>query len=258
MITKADKNNESLNQYDNLLEEYTKLLDKNEKLESFTKKKIFDNASSLRNIKEEHTKEIIKYKTIVKDLQEDIKKHIDVTSKMNLELNKLKRYTLKVKKSNTELESKISILEEYQIPFEIVLETQLNKSDKENSTLIFAVIGIDNFLSIKNDISTFTTVDNFTLGIYKYIQKILTDEDTVYYFKNGTYFITISNKDIKSSKEILQNIGIKKMINKIPVTISSCIISKQEDDTPSSLLEKGLNAYDNLMLTHELSQVIEI
>ena len=258
MSTQEDLNTTSLNQYSELLKNYTNLLDKNEKLEAFTKKKIFDNASSLRTIKEEHTKEIIKYKTIVKELQEDIKKHINVTSKMSLELNKLKRYTLKIKESNTELESKISILEEYQIPFEIVLETQINKSEKDNSSLIFAVIGIDNFLSIKPAVETFTTIDNFTLGIYKFIQKILSQEDTVYYFKNGTYFITISNKDMQSSKEILKNIGIKKMINKIPVTISSCIISREENDTPSSLLEKGLNAYDELMKTHELSQVIEI
>jgi len=60
------KLNKKYNKMITLGDKYSsKVMDTNENLQDFTKKKVFESMASVRKIKEEHTKEITKYKAVI-------------------------------------------------------------------------------------------------------------------------------------------------------------------------------------------------
>ena len=246
------------NNYEKLVEDYEQLKNKNDLLEKFTKKRILDNAQLVRTIKESHQKEISKYKNALSNLQATLKNQTNATHKLNIDVNSLKKYSINMKKINTKLKSEIGVLKEYSTSFETLFEAQIQKASLEKKSIVFVMAGIDRFNYLENAITEFTTIDRFTLGIYKFIQSRLDSDDIVYYHESGTYFIGIIGKSLDEVKHLFLKIGRKKIIHDNSITISSSMSLLKPKETWDIVMERALSSYSQIHLDSKVSNIITV
>jgi GGDEF domain-containing protein len=249
---------ETNDNYGKLLEDYEQLKNKNDLLEKFTKKRILDNAQLVRTIKESHQKELSKYKDALSNLQETLKKQTSATHKLNIDVNSLKKYSMNLKKINSKLKSEIGVLKEYSISFETLFEAQIQKAKLDKKSIVFVMAGIDNFNYLQNALTEFTTVDRFTLGIYKFIKSRLTSDDIVFYNESGTYFIGIVGKTVDEVKQIFIKIGRKKIIHDNAITISSSISLLKPKENWDMVMERALSSYAQTLLESKTSNILVV
>jgi len=239
-----------------LLEDYEQLKNKNDLLEKFTKKRILDNAQLVRSLKESHQKELGKYRDALSNLQNTLKNQTNVTTKLQTDLSSLKKYSLNLKTSNSKLKSEIGVLKEYSTSFETLFEAQIQKATLEKQSIIFVMAGIDNYNYLQEVITEFTTIERFTLGIYKFIQSRVNSNDIVYYNESGTYFIGIRNSTIDEVKHLFTKIGRKKIIHDNSITISSSISLLKDEETWDILMGRTLDAYVTQSVESKNSSVL--
>jgi len=247
---------ETDNNYGKLIEDFEQLKSKNEMLEKFTKKRILDNAQFVRTLKESHQKELTKYKSAISNLQTTLKEQTSATHKLNIELNSLKKYSLELKKSNEKLNSEVGVLKEYSTSFETLFEAQIQKAKLGKKPIVFIMAGIDNYNYLQNAITEFTTIDRFTLGIYKFIQSRLSPDDIVYYNEAGTYFISVINRDIEEVRQLFVKIARKKVIHDNNITISSSMSLLKPKDTWDSIMERTLSTYSTIDPKSKMSNIL--
>ena len=192
----------------------------NEELRKFTKKKILEGSTTVRNVKDELSSLSSKYKA-----------EIDSFSNVKEEL-------FEIRKKNKEIEEKLKIsLEEYdilkasEISFDDLLELELMKFKYKESKMIVSMIVINDFKNIQKDIENCTTTSNFILAITNYLKGALPEQSRVMYHKSGIFNIIISNTDNNIEKNILSKIGRIKKIHgsNIVLHIVGQYVSKFDD-----------------------------
>ncbi len=211
------KLNKKYNKMITLGDKYSsKVMDTNENLQDFTKKKVFESMASVRKIKEEHTKEITKYKAVIAKY-EKIQKDIQPQN---------------ISKNNGR--DKI---------FKNLLRQSIIKVSTTNDTLVCSVIGINNFKNIKIELNNFTNQEHFILGIEKYLHNSLKSTDTVSYFKDEMFYLIMPCRKIEDAKKLLNVICKNRTINKLDISLRSCITLFTKEDTAVSLLERCFLGY---------------
>ena len=238
-----------------LADEYAQLRNKNDLLEKFTKKRILDNAQIVRTLKDTQQKELGKYKSAIVNLQSTLKDQTNATNKLNKDVNTLKKYSKELKSMNNDLQSEVSVLKEYSTSFETLFEAQIQRAKLEKKSIIFVMAGIDNYNYLEDVISKFTTIDRFTLGIYKFMQSRLNSDDIVYYHEAGTYFISIIGKTLHEVEQDFIKIGRKKVIHDNNITISSSISLLKATDTWDIVMERALSSFSTIIGEGKTSQL---
>ena len=240
-----------LQSYKDLNEKYTDIqksentyISRNDDLQNLTKKKTFENASSIIELKEKYNDDINLYKTTIQNLKEEINNNNTKILKLSKELYNSKKELEFLKNTNIELESQVKNLEEFNIPFETILQNEINNARNNDESLVLAITGIYNFANIRDKIKEFTTLNNFILGIFKYLVNNLRKEDTVKFIEVEMFYILLPNTDSNKATEILEKFSIEKDINHNNISLSSGFTTLKKDDTVDSIIERASYAYN--------------
>ncbi len=236
----------------------SKVMTNNDKLQTFTKKKVLESASSNRELKESFSEEVEQYKEIIERLKSKLKNNSTSANTITKELEVSRKETHLLKNKNIHLESKVKVLEEFNTPFEILLEQEIIRVRHNAEPMVLAILGIDDFAKIKNNINAFTTIDNFILGIFKYLQNSLKKSDTVVYGKNEIFYIMMPYTKMENAIKLLKIIGHRRVISQNNITLSSGVTSLNNDDTAESMIKRCLPAYKKAISDNLYSKTIEI
>jgi GGDEF domain-containing protein len=269
-------------EYKNLLKRYNKIIkindimDENiindneclkedkENIVKISKTKILDSITSKRELKEEFSKNSQEDRDTIKRLKEELERYkkssVNVTERLTtteiiLKDTKTKVATLEEK--NKKLNSEVQSLKEIATPFEETLEKEIFNARRNSDSLILCMIGIDNFNSLKNGLHTFTTIENFILGILKYLKHSLSKKDTVIYFEAEMFYILIPNKTLEQSVAICKMLGKRRSINKMDITLSAGISLLKDDDDTDDILGRCLQAYNIAINDSKHARIIE-
>lgn len=263
-----DDYKELFKQYQQLAKRYKKIIkindsmssqviNKNESLEQdkqniikISREKILSNITGSRKLQEKFSIDLNEQKELVKRLMNDLSSFEKLEEQSNQKLKKAME-TLKVaelkqnelKQKNKELQMKVKALKEFTTPFDVIVEKEIISAKRTNVSLALCMIGIDNFEQIKGKLDGFTTVENFILGILKYLRQSLKKTDVVGYLKNEIFYILILDEHIENVKKSLKTLGKRRVINQINISLSSgCSFLKENDET-LALIQRCANAY---------------
>ncbi len=235
-----------------------------DKIIKFSKKKIFDNISSKREIKEQHTEQVLDYTNIINNSKQkislyekeitDVKFTLKITHK---KLEKARNELVQLDKMNDKLLTQITVLKESQIAFENILEKEIISTRNANETLILGMYGIDNFVHLKNKLFEFTTEETFILGILRYLKSSLNKIDIVVYFEAEMFYILMPNIAIKDAINKLQKIARKRIIHKNNITFSGSVTYLTPEDDGDSIMERCFDSYNNAILSNNVSYIIK-
>lgn len=273
---KFEEDEEILIEYKKLLKSYKKLakrynrtikigdgytsnlMNKNEKLQTFTKKKVLESAATSRELKQEYIDKLEHQQKEINDLQKKVNMQNSSFSDVNTKLTSSRKESVVLKNKNMALESKINVLKEFHTPFETLLEQEINRVRFNKQTLTLAMVGIDNYNNIKSKLSGFTTSENFILGIFKYLQNSLKKTDTVIYFEGEMFYIMMPYTTMESAIKTLNVIGHRRAIGQNNITLSSGVTLLKDKDTSDSMIKRCLEAYSNAMRDSNQLNVIDI
>ena len=238
---KFDEDEEILLEYKKLLKNYKKLakrynktikigdgytsnmMDKNDKLQTFTKKKVLESVATSRELKQEYIKKLENQQKDINDLKQKVQMQNSSVSEISNKLTNSRKESVVLKNKNISLESKIDMLKELKVPFETLLEQDINRVRLTKQPLALAMVGIDNYDEIKSKLSGFTTSENFILGIFKYLQNSLKKTDTVTYFDDEMFYVLMPYAVMESAVNTLKVLGHRRAIGQNNITLSSGI-----------------------------------
>jgi len=173
-----------------VISEKNSLEDDKKNIIKISKTKIMDSISNQRKLKDQHLQESSNNKQLIYKLQKELDQYKNISTDTNKKLTKttdiLQKTKTKVQKleeENSSLSMEVNALKELALPFEELLEKELLNVQKNQDNFVLCMIGIDNFNSLKNKLFEFTTIENFILGILKYLKNSLKKTDRVIYFK---------------------------------------------------------------------------
>ncbi len=232
------------NKYDIIQESMNTYLSRNDNLQNLTKKKVFENASSIIELKEKYNQEINIYKETISKLKEEININNKKIRKLNDELTNSKKEVDYLKDINEELESKIKNLEEFNIPFENILESEIVKSKSTKEPLILAIIGIYDFANVRDKIKKFTTIDNFILGVFRYLVNNLRKYDTVKFIEVEMFYILMPNTSAEEAADTLEKFNKERIIDQNSISLSSGYTLLNKKDTVDSIIDRTSHAYN--------------
>ena len=155
---------------DNIISDNENLKEDKHKIIKLSKTKILDGITSKRELKEKfHQTSQVDKDTILK-LQKEIESYkkstVNVSEKLTtteVVLKDTKIKVVKLEEKNEKLNSEVESLKEIATPFEEVLEKEIYNIKRNKDSLVLCMIGIDNFNILKNNLHTFTTIENFIL-----------------------------------------------------------------------------------------------
>lgn len=238
-------NYKKLNQeYNTIRESQNKYLSRNGDLKNLTKKKVFENASSIIELKEKYNEDINIYRNTIENLKEEIKTNNNKINNLDKELKNSKKEVINLKEINKELESKIKNLEEFNIPFETLLKNEIDISTNNKEPLVLAIIGIYDFANLRDKIKEFTTMNNFILGIFKYLVNNLKEKYTVKFIEVNMFYILMPNTTDKEAYNILEQFSASKSISNNNISLSSGFTTLRKNDTVNIMIERCSLAYN--------------
>jgi GGDEF domain-containing protein len=273
---KFDEDEEILLEYKKLLKNYKKLakrynktikigdgytsnmMDKNDKLQTFTKKKVLESVATSRELKQEYIKKLENQQKDINDLKQKVQMQNSSVSEISNKLTNSRKESVVLKNKNISLESKIDMLKELKVPFETLLEQDINRVRLTKQPLALAMVGIDNYDEIKSKLSGFTTSENFILGIFKYLQNSLKKTDTVTYFDDEMFYVLMPYAVMESAVNTLKVLGHRRAIGQNNITLSSGITFLKDKDTSGTMMERCLKAYNNAMTDKNQLNVIKV
>jgi len=208
----------------------------NEELRKFTKKKILEGSTTVRNVKDELSSLSSKYKA-------------EIDSFLNI-----KDELFEVRNLNKEIEEKLKISsEEYDIlkassiSFEELLELEIIKFNNKESKMIVAMVVINDFKNIQKGIENCTTISNFILAITNYLKETLPSQSRVMYYKSGIFNIIISNTSNNIEKTTLCKIGRIKKIHGSNIILHIVGNYVNTVDDVFSIREKTIKLYTEIL-----------
>lgn len=232
---------------------------------NISKTKILDTITSNRLQKEKLVEDQVNDKQTIIELEKQLALYQKNASSASKELvntvSTLEKTTIKVNKlevENDRLNKEVVALKEIATPFEEVLEKEIENVRRNNDSFVLCMIGIDNFNSLKNKLFEFTTIENFVLGIMKYLKNSLNKRDTVIYFEAEMFYIMMPNSTIERALSIAKTMGKRRSINQLNITLSAGVTALKDDDDIDSIIERCFNAYNEAITDSLYSRVIEI
>jgi len=138
------------------------------------------------------------------------------------------------------------------------LEQEIIRVRHSDASLVFVMIGLDDFINIRSKIDEFTNIENFILRIFKYLQNSLKKTDTVIYFEAEMFYIMMPYTKVENAIKSLKVVGHRRTIGQNHITLSSGVTSLRKSDTVESMMERCLVAYNEAILDHTCSNVVEI
>jgi GGDEF domain-containing protein len=237
--------------------------DKNNIIE-FSKKKILNNISSQRKIKENHSEKTLEYIDKIEQLNINIKEY-----KKDLEKTKLEFKTLNIEfekvsydlnnsiENNRALNEKVNILKEFKVPFETILEKEITITRKLEENMVLVMYGIDNFTSVKNELFKLTTEETFILAMIRYLQTNLNKRDIVVHFDAEMFFLIIIDMDIEDIIVNLHKVGQKKVIHGSNISFSGGVTALKKDDDIDTIMQRCFDSYNKAITNNHASFIIK-
>ncbi|MEA3497962.1 MAG: diguanylate cyclase [Campylobacterota bacterium] len=280
-LHEQDINNIELEEYEKLYIEYRKLTKRynkivkmNDSMQSkimkdndslsedkvniikLSKKKIMSNIAENRKIKEEHSKTLSNLTTEINS----IKNHKNIASeyKVGKEIESTKLEINLLKNKNETLTRKVSELKEFIPSLETYLNREMNVAKKTKEPLVFCMLGIDKFNDIKDKVDSFTTRENFLLGLLKYIKNSVDTNDIVAHHKGEIFYIISQNNTAEKMLKKCQSIGRRKVINSLNISISSCVTELTTKDEYNDVIIRTAAGYKESILDKRDGKVIEV
>lgn len=175
---KIIKINDSMNS--RVMNENDELEKDKEKIIKVSREKILSNIASHREQQEKYSHDLSGQKKLIEQLTKDLRSFQQLENQSNEKLEKttldLKQTQIKVNKledANEKLNMKVRALKEFVPPFDTIVEKEVFYSRQNNAKLSLCMLGVDEYSEIKNNLIGFTTIENFILGILKYLQNSL-------------------------------------------------------------------------------------
>lgn len=223
----------------------------NKKIIKVSREKILSTVAEKRDLQQKMSEKISDQNRNMLNLKKEIKNYQnyemltksdnDLTPDMELAMahNRIKS----LESDNSSLKTKVQEIKKFIPTMESTLSKEMSVAKKTGEPLMFCMLGIDNFHTIKDKINTFTTYENFILGILKYIQNSLKQEDIVAHLKGEVFYIISHNTTIDHMEKICQVIGRRRTINSLNISLSSGITQMQQGDTTNDMIIKCSTAF---------------
>ena len=187
------------------------------------KNKIMYNIEEHRKTKEVLSKHSQTDKDAINRLKKELKELRKYSKKLELELNKSDEIEHEFYETfDTEIKSKeINSSEIKDKSYQQVLNDQLKQSKEMNTPLTIAKLSVDNFIENLGRLEGVNTDKKGLLKVlYKFFTISLGSKNIVYYFKDNTFYILLSDIDIQQSKALISKINIPRKLSNVTFTFS--------------------------------------
>lgn len=217
--------------------------------------KLLENVSEHRKTKEMSSK----YKESLKQYEEALKNSYKESSDLEKKLNYyIKEYGEiahsfhnSVKTQNSPTLTNLTSDEYKNMSINSIVSSEL-VNNKEN--FILTKIALNNFESMIPSIEKSSSVQNFILGIYKYIKNIFSDEVIIIHDDTESFYLIFNNQKLSSVKELLLKLNRKRTILNFPIKFSvGCTQFAITSDNADTFVRRCENAF---LLSIERNEII--
>ncbi len=279
-IENNDSDNEIIiSEYKNLLKSYNKLnkkykkivkigdsyssqvMTKNNDLQTFTRKKVLENVTSQREIKEEYTKELIKSKETIKSLNSKLEEVSAKYYESQKKLEKLVKPKAVFKNTDTEqniYHQEINLDKFKSKSYSEILNNEIAYANKYGKPFVAGKITINgNIGQLSKDESTGT---NILRAILKSINGSLKTNDSIYFTYPNIFYIVLVNTTLKDSKQLLDVLMKSTKLAKLDLYLSFGLAEFEIDkDMFDTILHRITTANQKAAMNNgKNSQVIEL
>ena len=264
----ADEYKKLLNQYKKIVKRSDKIIKMNDKMQltimnandslvedkvnilHFSKKKILNNVSSQREIKEQYSVKMAEYIETIKTIKDKAEKckidNADNMAHLRTLARKYENNAIRLKnkeKSYDLLSVKFDIFKESQVSFESLLEKEIISVRRNGDNLALGILSIDSFESLRTKIEEFTTEESFLLAITKYLRNSLQKSDTVKYYKNGMFYTIMPYVETKKAIETIKTLSKTRVVNGISIALHGSLAYLTVEDDVASLISNCMTTY---------------
>jgi GGDEF domain-containing protein len=258
--------------YEQLFEEYKKLLkryerladlgdaysatvqEKNDHLQTFTKKKIVENKSRENELKNEHQLQITAYQDEIASLHEQLK-FLKATKN---DIVKVKKENMVLVESNKKLKLKLKLLESTSDKFEELLKRAITQAHDNNKSLCLVMIAVNRFHNIVKKVESFSTSENFILGVHRYLKGSLHSIDTVIFMGEGKFAIILPSKDMSKVVPLLKVVTKSRQISGLDVSLSCCASELEPKDDFESITARVKEGFEKSLIKQDEGEIVVV
>lgn len=168
--------------------------------------KLMNNVVEHRKTKEVSSTYLLKIKEYSKELKETYKENKRLEIKMSQYIK-----TYGELQTTTESIDSVSINPENfdNITIEHLVLLELSKNHKD---FVLSKVSLKNFEKMITTIENNSTLNNFLLGIYKFIENTLKRGDIIFHYKNDEFYIITKDRDAHIIKNLMEKLNLKRKI----------------------------------------------
>ena len=268
-LHKVYKEGIGVDEYSKLLTEYKKLykryhktiklgdtmgnqvMDKNELLQdnlqytiSKARDKLMDNVVEHRKTKEVSSNYRAKSKVYEDALRESYAENKKLEKKITQYVKTFGEIESNIKKTSTDsnnITKKINPREFDKITIEQLVSLELSKGKQE---FVIINLALKNFNQMIETIEESSSLNNFLIGISKYIVNILDKSDIIYHFKDEEFFIITKDRNIDEINSLIQKLNQKRKVLGFDIQFTIGMTQyKDKEDTTETLLKRCKHAF---------------